>query len=302
MFANLLLCLCPALQGPAPQIQTQDPQPEVSDPVQLSFGLYQSDKATVMYRKFMPMLEAVQDDAGKILGRDVEVELRIFRTYEEGIEALATGKVDFVRFGPASYVLSKRSNKNIQLLAMEQKKGKTRFNGLIVAHKDSGIKSLADLAGKSFAFGDENSTIGRYLAQEQLVNAGLTAEDFSKYEFLGRHDKVAGAVQHGDFDAGSLKEGTFKKMNSDGSLVVVHSFENVTKPWIARAGLDADVAAALKQTLVRMENPEALAAFGVDRFVPARDREYNFVRRGMKVSKRFGSPTSTAGMLTAQQK
>ncbi len=288
LLVHLLLCLCPTFQ-----FAPEDPQPAGLEPLQLTFGLYQTDKATEMYRKFMPMLEAVQEDAGRRMDRDVEVELRIFRSYEEGIEALAKGKVDFVRFGPASYVLAKQRNKNLQLLAMEQKKGKTRFKGLIVARKGAGIECLADLKGKRFAFGDENSTIGRYLAQEQLVNAGLFSRSLSGYEFLGRHDKVARAVQVGDFDAGSLKESTFKKMNEDGSLVVVQAFENVTKPWIAREGLGANVRVALTATLTSMKDSEALAAFGIDCFVSTSDAQYDFVRSGMGAAHRFDSSEPT---------
>lgn len=291
MLTHLLLCLCPSLE-----LAHEDPQGVVLEPLQLTFGLYQTDKATEMYRKFMPMLEAVQEDAGRLMTREVEVELRIFRSYEEGIAALATGKVDFVRFGPASYVLAKQRNKNVRLIAMEQKKGKTRFKGLIVARKDSGIESLADLKGKRFAFGDQNSTIGRYLAQEQLVNAGLFSRNLSGYEFLGRHDKVARAVQLGDFDAGSLKESTFKKMNEDGSLVVIQAFDNVTKPWIAREGLGADVRSALTQTLISLDDADALAAFGVDCFVTSSDEQYNFVRSGMQVALRFDSSDATVAV------
>mgnify|MGYP007026233050 FL=1 len=68
MIAHLLLCLCCASQSVA-----EDPQPVALEPLRLTFGLYQTDKATEMYRKFMPMLEAVQVDAGQIMGRDVEI-------------------------------------------------------------------------------------------------------------------------------------------------------------------------------------------------------------------------------------
>jgi hypothetical protein len=36
---------------------------------------------------------------------------------------------------------------------------------VIAVQKDSPLKTLAELKGKKFAFGDQNSTIGRYLAQ-----------------------------------------------------------------------------------------------------------------------------------------
>ena len=127
----------------------------------LTFGVYQSDKATVMYKMFFPVIQYIQSDLKRRLGRPVDIQLRIFRSYDEGIESLVAGKVDFVRFGPASYITAKGRNNRIKLLAMEHKSGKKRFKGLIIVAVDSPIRSLTDLKGHSFAFGDRNSTIGR---------------------------------------------------------------------------------------------------------------------------------------------
>ena len=97
---------------------------------------------------------------------------------------------------------------------------------------DSKFETLKDLKGASFAFGNINSTIGRYLAQSELLKEGIDNNALSKSEYLGCHDKVFKAVELGDFDAGSLKESTFKKLNKDNQLRVLHRFENVTKPWV----------------------------------------------------------------------
>lgn len=253
----------------------------------LTFGVYQTDKATVMYRKFTPILEALQEDLQRRLEREVDVHLSIFRSYDEGLDALVRGEVDFVRFGPASYVMAKERNPRVHLLAMEQKKGKTIFSGLIVARRDSGIAKLGDLKGRTFAFGDENSTIGRFLAQAELAGAGIRSHDLADYRYLGRHDKVARAVEIGDFDAGSLKESTFKKLNKRGRMRVVHRFDNVTKPWIASAGLDPQVRAVLAASLLECEDEEVLGGFGVTAFVPARDEAYDMVREGMKRANDF---------------
>src|SRR5688572_20666386 len=95
--------------------------------VSLEFGLYQSDKATVMYTKFTPVIECIQKDAEQRLGRPVDISLEIFPTYEDGIAALAAGEIDFVRFGPAPYVTAKARNPQIELLAMEEEDGSKRF-------------------------------------------------------------------------------------------------------------------------------------------------------------------------------
>ena len=82
-------------------------------------------------------------------------------------------------------------------------------------------------------------------------------------------------------------------MNEDGSLIVVQAFENVTKPWVAREGLGANVCEALTATLTSMKDSEALAAFGVDCFVSASDAQYDFVRSGMGAAHRFDSSEPT---------
>jgi len=191
------------------------PVQAAEDELSLVFGLYQSDKASEMYCKFNPVIILMQDRLSAELKRPVVIEIKIFKTYQEAQDALVFGDVDFARFGPVSYTLAKSRNPGIQLLAMENKKGSRSFKGVIVVRSDSSINSLQDLKGQSFAFGDSNSTIGRYLAQAELLEAGINGIDLES-EYLGRHDKVAKAVIIGDYRAGALKESSFKKAQNKG--------------------------------------------------------------------------------------
>ncbi|WP_177420773.1 phosphate/phosphite/phosphonate ABC transporter substrate-binding protein [endosymbiont of Lamellibrachia barhami] len=256
-------------------------------PVALTFGVYQSDKATVMYRKFLPVLEYLQKQMEIRLGQPVDIELKIFKDYDQANDALVAGEVDFVRFGPASYAIANDRNEGIQLIAMEEKKGKKRFRGMIVVHSDSPIKTLQDLKGRRFAFGNDKSTIGRYLAQAEMVKAGIHAKDLTGYDYLGRHDKVFKAVALGDYDAGALKEATFKRNNKAGTLRVLKTFENVTKPWIAREGLDAHIVDAIRQGLLSLKDKDILKIFKASGFLPTSNDEYAFVRQGMRLSAEF---------------
>jgi len=263
---------------------------------ELTFGVYAADKPTVVYRQFLPMLEALQVELSRTLDAPASVELRIFKTYDAAQDALAQGSVDFVRFGPSSYILVKARQPDVTLLAMEQNDGAKTFKGMIVVRKDSPIRTIADLRGKRFAFGDESSTIGRYLAQLQLVNAGITAKDLKHHAFLGRHDRVFAAVEVGDFDAGAVKENTFEKQNAKGTLRVLAQFDNVTKPWVARARLNARVAEALRTSLLGMKDPAVLADFGVTGFLPATDADYDPIRQAMAAAEKFtqSAPATTA--------
>ena len=256
-------------------------------PNELTFGLYQSDKATEMHRKFKPLIDYLSKEVSRLSESPTDFKLKIYKSYQGANDALVTGKVDFVRFGPASYILAKAKQPGIKLLAMEEKKGKTRFNGLIVVSIDSPIQTLSDLNGRSFAFGDLHSTIGRYLAQSELITAGVSSSSLSKLAFLGRHDKVFKAVELGDYDAGSLKESTYKKMNLKGQLRILHSFENITKPWIARAHLPPKTFKAVSTALIGLSDPNILKQYKVSGFVAVEDNDYRYVREGINKANRF---------------
>jgi len=42
------------------------------------------------------------------LNEKVKINIQVSKTYEEGIAKIATGKVDFARLGPASYISAKK--------------------------------------------------------------------------------------------------------------------------------------------------------------------------------------------------
>src|SRR5258705_12399825 len=81
LFAALLAFLPPT---PSSDRKGGDDKPVLT----LEFGVYQSDKATVMYRKRNPVLECLQDDLDPRLGRSADIHLTIFKTYDEGIDSL----------------------------------------------------------------------------------------------------------------------------------------------------------------------------------------------------------------------
>jgi len=253
------------------------------DRVRLNFGVYSSNKPTAMVRTFKPSLNALENSIAEKLGRDVDIRMQIAKDYDQGIADLIEGKVDFSRFGPASYIEAKRINDSIEILAMENKNEQKVFFGIIAVHEDSDIQSMEDLRGRSFAFGDESSTIGRYLSQLYLENNGLRAGDLSSYKYLGRHDIVGTAVGAGDFDAGALNESTFKKLLAKGEPIrELARFPNVTKPWIARKGLDPEVFLALQESLWELDDARSLKSLKVDGFLAGGDEDYQTIRTAME--------------------
>ncbi|MCP5087852.1 MAG: PhnD/SsuA/transferrin family substrate-binding protein [Rhodobacteraceae bacterium] len=265
----------------APQIVKAD--------IDLVFGTYAADKPTETVRKFRPYLSYLADTMSERLGERVSISMKIASNYDEGIENLVTGKVDFARFGPASYVTAKERQGGIRIIAMESQKGEKTFKGIIAVHAESPLKNLSDLENGSFAFGDKLSTIGRFLAQRELLEAGIAAKNLHHHAYLGRHDRVGAAVGNGEFDAGALKSSTFKKLvKKEVPLRVLASFDNVTKPWLSRAELDPVLFSTMQEVFLQTTDVEILKSISKSGFLAGDDSDYAPIREAMVRSQDFG--------------
>lgn len=257
--------------------------------IELVFGTYTADKATATVKKFKPVLSYLEGELTRILQEPVTIRMEITNKYERGIENLTSGKVDFSRFGPASYVLAKNGDPGIEIVVMELSEGRKTFPGVIAVHADSDIENVSDLKNQSFAFGDELSTIGRYLAQQHLLEAGITAEDLSHYAFLGRHDRVGTAVGSKEFAAGALKSSTFHSLvQKSVPIRSLAQFDNVTKPWIVRSGMPPRIVAAMREVFLDRKSAESLKSMSKHGFGEGSDQDYDIIRDAMTSSAGFG--------------
>ena len=254
-------------------------------PLVLRFATYASERPSEEFKKMEPFRLHLEQALTE-RGIPVTIRMRIFPTYEDAVDAVADGETDFARLGPANYTIARKQNPGIKMLAMESRNGEKSFNGVILVAKDSPIQTLSDLRGKRFAFGEANSTSGRYLAQEALMQAGITGRDLAEYSFVGRHDKVALAVAAGDYDAGACNDTTLEKYAQAKGLRKLVSFSSPTHAWVARAGLNRRLVEELKKALFAMKGKE-LEYIGRDGFLPAGDRDYDSLRRSMRKAKAF---------------
>ena len=108
----------------------------------LSFGVYASDKPSAMVRQFRPILNVVEERMARTLGEPVRIRLQVAKTYEQGITDLVQGKVDFARFGPASYIEAKATDPGITILAVESKDADEEV--LMEAALDAGAEDIRE--------------------------------------------------------------------------------------------------------------------------------------------------------------
>jgi len=280
--------------------ENSQPTQSGTDEDELTFGVYAHIRSTEIYKKFEPIRSYLERSLAE-RGIRKRVHMKIYTTYPQAIDALANGEVDFVRYGPVSYILAKNKNQDIRLLAMESNSGEKYFKGVIAVKTDSPIQSITDLKGHRIAFGDRHSTTGRYLSQAAMVESGLTVTDFSEVVYLGRHDKVAYAVASGNYAAGAMNENTFEKYKDNKNLRSILSFACVTKPWVARKGLDAAIYDALQAVLQTLIDPELLKPLNRDGLLPADDSDYDMIREAMRLTRQFDELQLTFGTYASQR-
>ena len=119
------------------------------------------------------------------------------------VEAMCSDEAHMGALNTFNYVLaSARGCAEVALVSVRF--GSNYYSGQVVARADSGITTIADLAGKTFCRPDPTSTSGWVIPSIAMQAAGLDPEvDLAEIIDAGGHDSVIIAVYNGDCDAGS---------------------------------------------------------------------------------------------------
>lgn len=164
-------------------------------PLKFGVGLFQPDreKNDATYR---PLAEYLSRQLGR------PVELRTVDTWEGLAKSLANGETDMALMGPWGYVLA-NNEAGAQAVSTILYDGKPEYYGIIVTHPDSGINSVRDLKGKTFAFGDKGSTSGYLIPLHYFMQQGIDPEKYFDKVLYTKHQAIETQVAAGQLDAGA---------------------------------------------------------------------------------------------------
>lgn len=138
----------------------------------------------------------------------VETKLFAPADYNGVIQGLLGGTLDMAWLGASSYaaVHIQDSDAVEPVLVKINLDGSYGYHSIGFARVDSNIKSLEDVKGKVFGFGDPNSTSGYLIPSieiPQLTGATMESGDyFGEVKFTGGHEQTIVAVNNGDINAG----------------------------------------------------------------------------------------------------
>src|SRR6059036_3199142 len=119
-------------------------------------------------------LLAAGEEFGRALGRLVGASVRVTveSDYAAVVEALRNRTADLAFVHPVGYVLANREAK-ATIVARNLWHGKSSFTSRIYVRKESGLKTLEDLRGKTMAFIDPASSSGYTYPMVLLIQRGL---------------------------------------------------------------------------------------------------------------------------------
>ncbi|MBX9457274.1 MAG: phosphonate ABC transporter substrate-binding protein [Rhizobium sp.] len=194
--------------------------------------------------------------------------------YDGVVQGLLGGTLDYAELGASAYAKIYLADENAvePMTTTVQTDGSTGYYAVMVARKDKGYKTVADLKGKKLGFADPDSTSG-YLVPLVTLPESIGApvkEFFAETGFGGGHENLVLEVVKGNFDAGTTWAsgvGEFKDGYSSGNLRKmvdkgILNMDDLVELWksplipngpqVIRSSMDADMKAKIKTFMMAL--------------------------------------------------
>jgi len=163
----------------------------------LRVGFVPAEDAQQVMQNAQPIVDILERELG------MEIQPFVAADYTGVVEALRVNKLDVAFLTPASYVLAK-NEADVKVILKSERKGIASYYAAIITRADSGIQTLEQLRGKTFAFGDALSTTGNIFPRKMFKERGIDpVRDFKQILYSGGHDATVLAVLNGKVDAGA---------------------------------------------------------------------------------------------------
>ena len=289
VFFCLLLLTLPACKGEAGGKKNAAQGP----PIRIGFMICDSKKES--QARFAPFTAYLSEKTG----RPFEMILANTFKFEDLIR---DKKVDFFHVNSIIAVLLKEKYQTDLLAVDIRGRYGYKASGTIIARKDSGIKTIDDMRGKTMVFGPALAPFG-YMAQYALLleNNFDPETDLALYAIpsgAAKHDKVIYGVYFEKYDVGAAPRIDLDRM-AEANIINLDDFniiaESEPMPYCtigAAAGVDdglkkqvTEIALGLKQdetVLVDGEVLKVLKRMLLEGFAPFVDAEYEPIRNALK--------------------
>jgi phosphate/phosphite/phosphonate ABC transporter binding protein len=240
------------------------------------------------------------------VGHRIVVRIIQLPSYAELLNEYLGGRIDAAFFGSYTYAVA-HANEELELVARPERGGVSTYKGLILARRDSGIRSVQDLKDKSFSV-ITDTTAADLFVKAWFRRQGVT--DLSQYlgvvQDAGSHESSIKSILSGEVDAGAAKDLVFRRLagidpaieselvilaesepvpdnalaiRRTANLVCFKCHQNESEVGLGTATLHSSLAKALLELESHPDGPAVLQAVGADRFVETTDQDYSNLYR-----------------------
>lgn len=256
------------------------------NPSKLRVALLPDENAATLIQNAQPLKMHLE----RALKR--EIEIVVTTDYSSMIEAMRFGRIEIGYFGPFSYVLAKSRAPAIEPFAVGVERGLPSYKSILIANAGGAVKSLADVRGKPFGFGDQASTSSHLAPRAHLLaKANLEGDRDYKVVHLGTHDAVARAVQAGQVPAGALSEPIYRtlverKLIDSARIVTLDLTNDIPNyPITMQGNLAPELKQAIRDAFLGLKDKEVLRSFRVEAFASTDDKAYDVLRETARLLK-----------------
>jgi len=247
-------------------------------PKELRVSAIPDENPQELLRIYMPFAEYLSKELG------LPVKFTPVVDYAATVEGLAAKKLDLVWYGGFTSVQATKRTGNAKRLVMRREDAE--FRSVFITRRDTGIKDLRALKGKTFSFGSVSSTSGHLMPRYFLLKNGIVPErDFATFGFSGAHDATALWVEAGKVDAGALNFLVWDKLihsnRVDTNKVIVFwtTPPYVDYVWTARGDLEPALLEKMTQAFLKLDyrNPEHKRLLDLHRtkgYIRAKDEDW----------------------------
>lgn len=248
----------------------------------LTIALIPEENIFAQRARYRPLFKYLSENL------NMEVVMRSLPSYGNLADEFLTPKVDAAFPGKLTYLLTRAKDSIEPIVRPVHMDGISADRAYLLVRKDSGIKSIADMKGKTLALVHHASLCGYLYPRQYFKEKGIYKMDayFKRIIFTGSHDAVVMAVFGREADIGFAGEDVYRRLIKENpelrieeAMADLHkSPPFTTDGFVVKIDMEPTLKKRLKHLFLGLdkndEGREILDNLGFKRFIETGNKDY----------------------------